>query len=526
MHSRLTPARHVHPPRMPRQFRLFCVVASLCVLALTTPTAQARVTSAAPLAGSFAPGPCPIEPIAGLTIDCGSLTVAESRGKANSKTIQLAVAVLRSPNPARAADPVLFLQGGPGGATLALAQFVALRYAPVLAQRDIVLIDQRGTGFSRPALNCGAPATTTAMLRATVLLNGDRPAIVQQQFDVLLACGAALRSAGVDLASYNSVESAADLEDLRVALGYSAWNIAGFSYGTRLALTAMEYRPQTIRSVVLDSPYPRQANFHTDTFAGFQRSLERLFNDCAIEFACLAAYPNLAATFDTMVARLNTTPAQIPLRDPTSGQTVYVPLSGDDVVSVIFSLMYQTEVIPVLPLLINETAKGNYAFFTQLFNTPVPTQPISSLGTLVAVQCNEDVSFASARDFVVARDSNRRASPLAFTSIFNEGILEICTAWGLGTPAGVENTPVRSDVPTLLVRGAYDHVTQPEFATLAAQTLSRSFVLDPYPRGGHVVSLSSPCYARAVASFFDDPTKRPNTSCLASTEGPQPFFVR
>jgi pimeloyl-ACP methyl ester carboxylesterase len=470
----------------------------------------------------FTPTACPIPPTEGIQLDCGYLTVAESRRNYTGKTIRLAVAILRSPNPTPAKDPIVFLQGGPGGPTVMLAPMLAEVYAPLLAERDIILMDQRGTGFSQPALNCGIEMQT---INSTFPLgDGDRPAMLQYMVDVLKACGGAYREAGIDLRAYNTVENAADLEDLRRALGYGQWNLVGGSYGTRLALTAMQYRPETIRSAVLDSVYPLQANFHTDVFGSYQRALDRLFADCAADPACNRAYPNLAASFDTIIARLNAEPAQIPLRDIQTGELItYIPITGVDTAAIFFQLFYITPVIPVLPLFIDQTAKGNYEPLSEIISLLVSGSGGLSLGMQIAVQCNEDATFASARDFVAARDRFRRASPLAHDVRFNEAMLEVCQAWGLTNPDPAENRPVRSSVPSLLIAGTYDPITPPQYAHQAAATLANSTVVE-YPRGGHGPSIGSPCLTGMIGEFLNNPAARPNSACIAQ-EASQPFVV-
>lgn len=264
----------------------------LCILSLfSTVLLITQPAMAQQLSGSFTPSPCPDGVLVeGLWIECGYLTVAESRRPFNGKTIALAVAIVRSPNPAP--DPVVFLTGGPGEAALSLTPLIIQSFAPVLAQRDLILVDQRGTGFSQPSLDCVTSANMTeAGFMLGVTQESERPFFLQLVTEALIECGLEYESEGVDLSAYNSVENAADLEDLRIALGYETWNLFGASYGTRLALTAMQYRPETIRSAVLDSTYPLQANFHTDTFLSFNRSLTRLFDACAADPDCNAVYP-------------------------------------------------------------------------------------------------------------------------------------------------------------------------------------------------------------------------------------------
>ncbi|MCG8353523.1 MAG: alpha/beta hydrolase [Chloroflexales bacterium] len=499
-----------------------CILSLLSTLFFITQPAMAQR-----LPGSFTPSQCPDGVLVeGLWIECGYLTVAESRRPFNGKTIALAVAIIRSPNPAP--DPVVFLTGGPGEAALSLAPLIAQSVAPVIAQRDLILVDQRGTGFSQPSLDCITfPNMTAAGFMLGVTQESERPALLRLVTDALIECGLEYEREGVDLSAYNSVENAADLEDLRIALGYETWNLFGASYGTRLALTAMQYRPETIRSAVLDSTYPLQANFHIDTFLSFNRSLTRLFDACAADPDCNAAYPNLDVSYDAMVTQLNAAPPAIPIINLETGEEIdYIPITGNDVVSLIFEFFYSTQAIPVIPFLIAETAAGNYEPLSLLVSSLLASGGGAggiNIGMQFAVQCNEDATFAEPIDFIAARDANRRTSTLAFNVLFNEAILDICDAWGLTNNYPAENQPVRSDVPSLIITGEFDPVTPTQNAALTAKTLGRNYVI-AYPHGGHSPSVSSPCLAQATAAFFNDPYQEPDTSCIAQ-EAPLPFLV-
>lgn len=504
------------------------LLACLLALLLLPPATPVVAQGATP--GSFAPAACPLAFPEGVRVDCGYLTVAESRQKPGSRTIQLAVAILRSSSPNPRPDPVILLSGGPGEPSLPIAALAGQLLAPILAERDVVFMDQRGTGYSRPALNCGfaAPTQPGSLFPLSVTVQ-ERPAVLQAFTDQLIACGAQYRAAGVDLSGYNSVESAADIEDLRVALGYPSWNLYGFSYGTRLGLTIMRYRPQTIRSAVLDSVYPLEANFHTGIFASYNRSLQALAAACNADAACGRAYPNIDQTFGELVPRLNAEPVQLPILNLETGEVIdYLPFSGVNFSTTLFQLLYITQVHSVLPALIGETAKGNLALLSSLasalFSQELPgdVAPVS-LSMQVAVQCNEDATFARPRDFVAARDVNRRTADLAIDPRFHEAILEVCAAWGLGNPSPAENQQVRSEVPALLIGGELDPITPPQNAWDTGAALARSQVVI-YPRGGHSASLASPCLGSLVVSFFNAPDAPVNRACLAQ-EPPAPFLV-
>lgn len=514
-------------PRVTHPLMLLLVgllLVSVVPLAPAAPTARAIVP--------FTPAPCPIAPIQGLRIDCGFLTVAESRRNYTGKTIELAVAILRSPNPRKAADPAVFLQGGPGGPTLTLAPILAQAYQPLLRERDLILMDQRGTGYSRPKLDCDIGVQSLRGQALPVgLQQSELPDFIQVQVDQLVACGNALRAAGVDLTAYNSVENAADYEDLRQALGYGAWNIIGGSYGSRLALTMLRYRPETLRSVVLDSTYPLQANFHVDVFSSYNGTLERLAAECAADRACNRAYPDLLGRFDRLYAELNVNPAQVPIIDPQTRQIItYLPISGVTFSSLVFQLFYSTPIVALMPLLIGETSNGNYVPLGTLLGlllTSEPTEDVGAtqaIGMLTAVQCNEDAPFAAREDFIAARDQNRRASALAFQVFFNEGMLDVCAGIGLNHPDPAENTPVISDRPVMIISGTNDPITPPAYAEATAATLSNSYIVS-YPRGGHVPSIGSGCLAVGIAAFIADPASRPDPSRCIAREAPLPFVV-
>ncbi|HEY0735038.1 MAG TPA: alpha/beta fold hydrolase [Herpetosiphonaceae bacterium] len=520
MEVRFSPVRS--RSRLLRLSPLVLIGVMLVVLFPAAPAARAVVP--------FTPAPCPIAAIPGLSLDCGYLTVPESRSNFTGKTIKLAVAIMRSPNPNKAADPAVFLQGGPGGATLPLAEILALTYGPTLAQRDIILMDQRGTGYSEPRLDCALFATASQRKLALAAESSELPDFIQAQVDALAQCGQQLKAAGIDLKAYNSAENAADYEDLRLALGYGPWNVIGASYGSRLALTMLRFRPETLRSVVLDSAYPYQVNFHVDVFSSYNRTLSLLAADCAAQPSCNRAYPNLLGTFDALYARLNANEAQVPVIDPNTDQIVtYLPVSGVTFSSLVFQLFYSTGVIPLMPAIIGETAKGDYTLLGLILGLllipqgETPPQAGQALGMLTAVQCNEDATFASRKDFVKARDKNRRAAALAFQVPFHEGFLDVCDAWGLNNPNKDENKGVRSDRPVMIISGTNDPITPPDYAKTAASTLKNSFIVS-YPRGGHGPSIGSPCLANAVAAFIATPGQQPDTSCIAQ-ETPQPFVT-
>lgn len=258
---------------------------------------------------------------------CGYLSVPENRSESATRTIRLAVAVLKATGDGPAADPLVYLTGGPGYSELYgdLDRWLSFA-APLRTRRDLIFFDQRGVGLSRPALNC--PELTAQFLARLAEPAGSAESAARAAA-ALEACRDVLVRSGIDLSAYSSAAVADDIVDLMHELGYREWNLFGLSYGGRMALTAMREHPDGLRSVVLDSPVPLQVYFAADVPANFQRSLGLVFDACAAAAACDAAFPDLRRVALDLVDRLNASPVTVEVNDPASGHTRKVVVTGD-----------------------------------------------------------------------------------------------------------------------------------------------------------------------------------------------------
>lgn len=438
--------------------------------------------------------------VEGENVDCGILYVPEDRADPNSATIELAFAILYASAEVVQPDPVIYLAGGPGGN--AVAELEAWVDIPYIQDRDLILLDQRGTGYSFPSLNC--------------------PEIEEGEDDATQACRDRLIADGVNLQAYNSAENAADVADLRVALGYDEWNLYGISYGTRLALTVMRDYPEGVRSVIIDSVYPPEVNSWEEYGQNTADVFTRLFQACADDAGCAASYPDLEGLFYATVDELNAQPAEYTGVDPDTGSGVDLSLSGDDLIDRLFQLMYSTESIPYLPWMIYEVANGNFnalddlesgAIFEQERGRQEPGEDISdSEGMNLSVECQEEVGFLD-EDTALA---NVPAEPAALVdSSLNtiRATFSDCQIWGVALGDPVEAEPVVSDIPTLVAAGEFDPITPAKWAESAASTLANS-VFFVFPGGGHGVIDMNDCSQGIMQAFLDDPTQQPNASCI------------
>jgi len=491
------------------------IVASLLIV-MTVGAPAAHATEPA-----FEPGECqfqmPAGQVEGETVDCGYLVVPEERADPDSRSIRLALAIFHPPGGITHPDPVVYLEGGPGGSPLKLLAIrdFASSYGPLLAQgREVILIDQRGVGRSEPALEC--PGFVELYLDLLdQRLDGDRldgDAMRALKVEALTACAETL-SATATLSAYNSAASAADIEDLRVALGYERLDLWGTSYGSWLALAVMRDHPESVRSVVLDAPAPPQIDLYADTPDSFARSLDEVFTACAADEACEAAYPDLEAVFLETIERLDERPVPVTLLDQIAGKRVPLLMDGDAFLEQVFRGLYSTAMRQALPQVIYDAREGTFDTLLLISQQDVLRQYFRSWGMYFSVLCHDEVPFSSPDAFEAARA--RHPELAGMYDHFEIGPLayEVCDAWGAGAAAARENEPVRSAIPTLIMTGQYDPIVPPAFGEAIAESLEdATFLL--FPGLSHGAS-GTECATNIMLAFLDDPSVTPDAGCLS-----------
>jgi pimeloyl-ACP methyl ester carboxylesterase len=485
-------------------------------LAPSTPTETPDQQSELPV---FDAAECQFEVPPGRTVECGYLTVPENRSQPDGPTIRLHVAIFRTQNDYPAPDPIVYLAGGPGENSLKAVPLVFdLRFAPLLTNRDFIMFDQRGVGCSEPALDC-PELTQLAYDTIDQHLSVEESAALRTE--AVSKCHDRLVSEGVNLAAYTSAESAADVNDLRRALGYEEWNLFGASYGTKLALTTMRDFPDGIRSVVLDSSYPLQVDLYAETPANATRASAVLFDGCAADVACDSAYPELETVFFEVVEELNETPITVSITNPLTAETFEnAVVSGDEVIRLLFQSLYSTEIIPFLPRIIYDAHSNSFDLMALILGSFLANVDFVSMGMQFSVQCGEEVAFSSEEEIAAGVEAYPDIKDFFDTGATSgRAMLTICEIWGAKEAAPIENEPVSSDIPTLVLSGEYDPITPPAWGELVAENLDNSFYFE-FPGLGHHVSISHECPLRMTLAFIDGPKTRPDASCLAAMTGP------
>jgi pimeloyl-ACP methyl ester carboxylesterase len=403
---------------------------------------------------------------------------------------------------------VIYLHGGPGGSAISEAS----RWLdhPLREDRDIILLDQRGTGYSEPAL-CPELSRDDMMVLARDLPPAQATA---ERVALSLACRDALLERGVDLGSYNSDASAADLVDLRRVLGYGSWNLYGISYGTRLALTALRRSPEGIRSVVLDSAYPPDVQAFNERTLNFVRALKVLFEACASDAACRAAYPDLKESLFETMEDLARRPLAIRVAGDGPLPVDEFAINVQDFLIAVHQMLYRRPMIPLIPFTLKAARTRNREALYGLVDSFGEQGLRVGRDVYNLVECYERGPFGSREAYQALTAEHPRLRG-GFT--YFDVDQEVCDRWSEDHAGPEEALAVKSDVPSLILTGDYDPITPPEWGRRAGRTLQRSFFFQ-FPGVGHAASVSHPCPKAVTVAFVRDPFREPDASCIAGME--------
>lgn len=490
---------------------------ALLLLSATVVHAQAEAR--------WEPTRCPFEEPDGTDPECGYLIVPEDHFDSdNENTIELMVAIFEATGDDPADDPLIYLEGGPGGSPLEFIQFSwEDLFAPFNEAHTLVIFDQRGVGYSRPALDC---EETVELTFETLDDDLEADDALEMYIDALTECRERLADDGVNFEVFNSAQSAADIAALREVLEYEQVNLYGISYGTRLALTAMrDFGDEGwIRSVIIDSVAPPEV-IGALAPVNFYRALEVMFAACEAEEACSESYPDLREVFFDLVDQLNEDPIvfEVQLFDVESGTfdgSTDVLIDGYGLISTVQNALYSENYIPQLPEAIYDLRDGDTNFFSLFYTNLLAGIDQISEGMNYAVRCNEEIPFIPEDE--VAEQVGELPEVVAEWADFNlqyggAGDEFCADVWQSGTADVIENEAVVSDIPTLVAAGKFDPITPPSYAQLAAESLSNSTYIE-VPNAAHGAIQADECSTAIAIAFLEDPTEELDTSCLSDIE--------
>lgn len=385
-------------------------------------------------------------------ISCGKLTVPENYQNKDGDKISINFVVLPAIDNSKGKDPLMFLAGGPGQAAVSLAGGLYKAFNEIRKTRDLILVDQRGTGESHP-LQCHNVEKFDAYQGLPADFNVDE----------VKECIANLSG---DLSQYNSENAIRDFDAVRAALGHDKIAIYGGSYGTRAGLVYMRLFPDSLSSVILDSVGPIEVPIGLFGKSS-ARSFDMLLENCKKETSCNNAYPNLRKEFNDVVSQLEQGNINTTIPHPRLGTPTEFNISKAKFISTIFTQLYSVGGRSIVPLIIHQAAQGNFAPVAGLIAVTDGSQSMF-VGLTFNIVCNEDIPRVTEDMFAKDADNDFNGD------ISHSSWKTACPVWPTYRPNADFYQPVTANIPTLILSGELDPVTPPSNGEFSAKTIPNS----------------------------------------------------
>jgi len=413
---------------------------------------------------------------------CGTMTRPLDPTGAVPGEIVLRVAVVPALNLTPEPDPLVPISGGPGQGSVQFYTSYYWAFEDVRRNRDILLIDQRGTGESA-TMDCEFDDD---------ILEGEYSVEVTVEYTE--RC---LEQLPHDPRFFTTSVAVSDMEAVREALGYPTLNLYGVSYGTRVAQHFARRYPDSTRTVIIDGVVPPQLSLGPEIATESQKAIDKILARCAEDEACNDSFPGVAADFEQVVAELRDAPVTIDVPNPSTGRPENLEFGEGELAGAIRLLAYHPNSIALMPLLIHEAGKGNYVpLGSQFMMTMIAMADAMSLGMHNSVMCTEDVPFFDKSSI----DYDGLAA--SYMGTFQIDALEaICSVWPAGPVDDEFKVPLSTDLPFLLLSGDADPITPPRYAELAAIDLENATHLIGKHQGHGQISVG--CTPQLVADFID-----------------------
>ncbi len=448
--------------------------------------------------------------------DCGYVTVPERHSQPDGPTIQVAVVRTRSIGNNPAPDPLFMENGGPGSPTINIFASGVLPNWPVLPallqERDLVFVDQRGTGHSRPFFNC--PEKTEHNIAVA------RDEIAPTDTQWMEACRDRSLAEGINPNAFNTIENAADIYAVATALGYDQFNYYGVSYGTLLGQYVLEQAEEhtaQLRSAIIDGVVTTNIDFNLAATYTFSGALRNLFAACVADAQCNQTYPNLETVFLSVLDRLEQTPVPLTLTIPDTEETLETTLDRDEFLMFFEPYIANSGNASALPQNIYQAAEGDFSWAVSELSKALRDDD-SATGMYHAVLCSRVDSiavdpstvFPAPYEQLIAIGENESASYQRFCDLLQ-----------------VEREPVfaydNTEIPVLVLNGGYDPVTPQLYGEAVARNFQNVHVYT-FPGVGHGSMLApagtpaATCVEAIALDFLADPAQTPESSCLSEVE--------
>jgi pimeloyl-ACP methyl ester carboxylesterase len=420
--------------------------------------------------------------------ECGELTVKQNPQDENSESISLAILRLPAISPAPAQDPLFLIQGGPGGSSIEIADHLHAFFTDVRKNRDLIFVDQRGTGKSNP-LNCEKLSANDLLLS-----EGEQ---TKKYLELMTACAEKYRE---DAIFYTTPYAVKDLDQVRQALGYEKINLWGGSYGTRVALEYARQYPEQTRALVLDGVAPVQIALPLYFARDGMAALNAINAECLADSNCQNEFGDTVKKAEAIVARLQQLQAEgktltVSLEHPRHQQLEKITLTAKSFSMMIFMALYSRDISVLLPHAISRAEREDYRLLASLSALAGEKSGLLNIseGMRYSVICNEDWHYINAEDIA-------KAQPFLGMNFLQE-MAPICHLWPKALVEESYWQTIASSTPALLMSGNHDPVTPSSWAKQVAMSLPNAIQIEA-TGGNHIISTEG-CVPQLIAQFIE-----------------------
>jgi len=443
------------------------------------------------------PCDCAFKADSSLKTRCSYLIVPENRSKPKGKTIKLPFIYVESNNPNKHKDPVLYTAGGPGGSSLRGVRFIHNR--AFVKDRDYIAFEQRGTTFAQPCLSCdGMGEAKKQAYRKNLPLDS-------MILEETKRCRKSLADAGNDLSAYNTIENAADIEDLRRALHIDSINLVGISYSGGLMMTVMRNFPQHIRSVTLDSALPGFVNYEEDALFSINESFNRIFSNCDRDSTNKELYGNLKQRFQQYFTAIGDKVFTLRYLEKGTTDSITIKYRRSELLDFLVDKLQSNAALKDVPYFINQLIAGNQkAYMTSYFDNDIFSAGKSNTtGMRFSMYCSEQINYANQKLI----DQQNEIFPYLAGYRFNNVDHPICNCWNVRSIESTAKAPVYSNIPVLLSSGDTDPYCRPFYNDLIHHYMPNSQRL-LFTDKTHGPLLNTKVGDELLATFLNNPAKK------------------
>lgn len=442
-----------------------------------------------------------LEPYAGLVkadprliLKTGYLVVPENRNKPAGRKVKVPFLFVRRPDQDPRKNITLYTTGGPGYSTTLNIDSISYN-SGWLAYGGFIAFDQRGTKRAQPCLDCMEVAEA---IKRSYREGKNKDSLVSQ---AVTQCRNRFTKQGIDLSAYNTIESAEDINDLRLALNIDSLNLVGISYSGGLMLTVARNHPESVRVLLLNSPLPGYVNFEEHALFNINEALEQVFHNCETDSSA-AKYKDLRARFHQYFSAITGKKFSIAYQEKGSDKTANLIYTKNELLDAIVDRMNSRQVSTVPGVMIDLIEGRQDKYVREVLDGYFNGDLNVSLGMRYSVYCSEQIAYSDP----VLEAQQHPVLPWLAGYPFNNVNHVICSCWQIKAEPAVAKQPVYSTVPAMISAGDVDPDCRPFYNRLIKRYMPNSQLLIIHNRG-HApgFSVDGTDY---VKLFFENPYRK------------------